>query len=212
MITISAFQWVPDFARGLVRDLPVRWALEEAGFSYQAKLIGRADQATAQYRAWQPFGQVPAYDDGAVRLFESGAIVLHIAEQSAALLPPDPVLRAVVKSWLFAALNTVDPVIRTFNVLADNGEAPALRDKAREMLKMRLAALAEVLKDKDYLAGSFTAADITMGYVLRVLRNTDFVTTDPVLGPYLARCEARPAFQRALAAQLGDFLPDPPAG
>jgi len=209
MITISAFQWVPEFARGLVRDLPVRWALEEAGLSYQATLICQDVQRSAEYRNWQPFGQVPAYDDGTVRLFESGAIVLHIAGKSAALLPEDAAARAQVTSWVFAALNTIDPVIRSFNLTADSAEAPALRDKVGEMLKTRLAALAVVLKDRDYLVGSFTAADIVMGTVLRPLRKTTIVTSDPVLGPYLARCEARPAFQKALAGQLGDFIPDP---
>ena len=211
MITISAWNWVPDFARGLVRDLPVRWALEEAGLSYTAMVIGRADQASAQYGQWQPFRQVPAYDDGVVRLFESGAIVLYIAGQSPTLLPQDAALRARVTSWVIAALNTIDPVIRSFHLVGDSDEAPALREKVAALLKTRLAALTEALGDKDYLTGTFSAADLMMAFVLRNLRTTELVTADPILGPYLARCEARPAFQRALAAQLADFLPEPPA-
>jgi len=211
MITISAWNWVPDFARGLVRDLPVRWALEEAGLSYTAKVIGRPDQASAQYREWQPFRQVPAFDDGVVRLFESGAIVLYIAEQSRTLLPQDAALRAQATSWVIAALNSIDPVIRSFHLVGDSDEAPALAEKVGALLTTRLAAVATALGDKDYLTGSFTAGDLMMAFIMRNLRTTERVTADPILGPYLARCEARPAFQRALAAQLADFLPEPPA-
>ncbi|GAA0539607.1 glutathione S-transferase [Rhizomicrobium palustre] len=207
MITVSAFNWVPDFAKGLVRDLPVRWALEEAGLSYSAKLIGHPDKDTATYRDWQPFGQVPAFDDGKLRFFESGAIVLYIAEQSPVLLPDDPFQRRRAISWLFAALSTIDPVIRGFHLVE---EAPAAREKVSGLLKSRLAALAAVLKNKEYLEDRFTVGDLMMGFVLRSLRDTDLVFGDTVLGPYLARLEARPAFARALSAQLGDFLAEPP--
>jgi glutathione S-transferase len=112
MIRVSAFRWVPPFAQGLVRDLRVRWALEEAGRPYEERLIGREDQGTESYRRLQPFGQVPAYEEDGVELFESGAIVLHIAERSEALLPADPAARARAKTWMFAALNSVEPQIQ----------------------------------------------------------------------------------------------------
>src|SRR3954464_6725314 len=112
MIRVSAFKWVPEFAKGLVRDLRVRWALEEAGLAYEPVLIGRADQVSPDYRAWQPFGQVPAYEEDGLRLFESGAIVLHVAGRADAgesLPPPDPAARARAIEWMFAALNSVEP-------------------------------------------------------------------------------------------------------
>src|SRR5665213_1455837 len=170
-IKVSAFRWVPSFAQGLVRDLRVRWALEEAGVAYEARLIGREDQASDAYRRLQPFGQVPAYEEDGLALFESGAIVLHIAERSDALLPTDPAARARAKTWMFAALNTVEPPIMFLNILGDlpADEETAARQKAAVTgeVKKRLAALRAWLGERDYLEERFTAADLLMTAVLQ---------------------------------------------
>jgi len=212
-IVVTAFKWVPPFAKGLVRDLRVRWALEEAGLAYEAVLIGRDDQSSADYRAWQPFGQVPAYEEDGLRLFESGAIVLHIAgraDAGEALLPADPAARARATEWMFAALNSIEPHLQNLAAIdlfyPDEDWAKARRPGAEQMARARLADLAAALGDKDWLAdGRFTAGDLLMASVLRILRHTDLVGEAPALAAYLARCEARPAFQRALAAQMAVF-------
>lgn len=215
MITISAFDWVPDMAKGHVRDLRVRWALEEAGLPYRTKLINHQEKLSEGYREWQPFCQVPAYDDGEVRMFESGAIVLHIGEKSEALLPKEPAARARAMTWVMAALNSLDPFIlclmmaAVFN--ADKPWAKEARPEAESYVKKRLANLAQCLRGRDWLEDRFTVGDLMMACTLRSLSFSDLVTSDPVLGPYLKRCEARPAFQRALAAQLADFTGQPQA-
>ena len=209
MITITAFRWVPDFAKGLVRDLRVRWALEEAGLPYQAKLITHEEKLTPSYRALQPFSQVPSYWDDDVVLFESGAIVLHIARVSAALFPSDHVGRARATAWVFAALNSVEPFIMGLvDVDIFNREAPWAKESRPHwegIVKKRLSDLAERLARRDWLEDQFTVGDLMMATVLRILRHTDLVTSDPTLAPYLARCEARPAFQKALADQMASF-------
>ncbi|HEY4044719.1 MAG TPA: glutathione S-transferase family protein [Rhodopila sp.] len=209
MITLTAFRSVPPFAQGLVRDLRVRWALEEAGMPYRERLIGPEDQTTAAYRALQPFGQIPAIEDENLKLFESGAIVLHIAERSDALMPPDATGRARTNAWAFAALNSVEPSINNlagldfFHVGTD--WAAAQRPTAVAAVQKRLAALEDWLAGRDYLEGRFTAGDLLMVSVLRVLRHTDIITERPILHAYQARCEARPAFKRALADHLRPF-------
>lgn len=210
MITVYSYKWVPDFAQGLVRDLRVRWALEEAGLDYQEWLIGLGDdQNTPAYRACQPYGQVPVYEEGGLVLFESGAIVLHIGEKSEALLPSDPKARARATCWLFSALNTIEPAIQELASIdlfhAEEPWAPQRRPQVEEWARRRLAELAAWLGDKPYLEGEFTLGDLMMATVLRNLRHTDIVSSDPRLGPYLERCEARPAFQRALRDQLSSF-------
>jgi glutathione S-transferase len=209
MITLSAFRWVPPLAQGLVRDLRVRWALEEAGISYQENLIGPEDQATAAYRALQPFGQVPAIESGDLKLFESGAIVIHLAERSDALMPPDPNGRARTNAWIFAALNSVEPQIQNLAELdlfhAREAWAPLRRPSAVEGVQKRLGAVENWLGDRDYLEGRFTAADLMMTTVLRILRHTDLVSDRPALKAYQGRCEARPAFQKAMADHLKPF-------
>ena len=208
-ITITAFRWVPPLAQGLVRDLRVRWALEEAGVKYQVKLIGPEDQKTAAYRALQPFGQVPAYEENGLKLFESGAILLHIAERSTALLPGDPNTRARVKAWLFAALNSIEPHVQNladidlFN--ANEPWAKQRRPAAVEMVRARLTELSRCLEDRDYLEHDFSVADLLMTTVLRNLRQTDLVARSPVLDAYQKRCEGRPGFKKALADQLAAF-------
>jgi len=210
MITISAFRWVPSFARGQVRDLRVRWALEEAGLHYRTRLLEQGDQDKPDYRKLQPFGQVPILEENGVVLFETGAIVLHIGERSEALLPKDPAGRARATQWLIAALNSIEPYVMNVAVIdifyADQEWAKLRRPGAVEFLGRRLAGLSNALGDKPYLDGErFTAGDLMMSTVLRILRHTDIVTSDQRLGAYLERCTARPAFQRALDAQLGDF-------
>lgn len=210
MITISAFKWVPDFARGQVRDLRVRWALEEAGLPYKTRLLQQGDQDQPGYRAVQPFGQVPIFDEDGFVLFESGAIVLHIGERSEALLPTDAGARARATQWLMAALNSIEPFIMNVAVIdlfyASEEWAKLRRPGAVEFAQRRLAALSASLGDKPFLDGThFTAGDLMMSTVLRILKNTDIVTSDKRLAAYIERCTARPAFQRALDAQLADF-------
>ena len=209
MIKLSAFRWVPPFAQGLVRDFRVRWALEEAGIPYQEMLIGPEDQATAAYRALQPFGQVPAIDTGELKLFESGAIVLYIAERSEALTPSDAKGRARTRAWMFAALNSVEPPIQNLAELdlfhAGEAWVPTRRPMAVEAVQKRLAALEHWLGGRDYLEARFTAGDLLMTTVLRTLRHTDIVSARPALKAYQERCEARPAFRKAMADHLRPF-------
>ena len=209
MIILTAFRWVPPFAQGLVRDLRVRWALEEAGMPYREKLIGPGDQASAAYRALQPFGQVPAIESGDLKLFESGAIVIHVAEGSEALMPPDANGRARASAWIFAALNSVEPHVQNLAEIdlfnAGQSWAAARRPAAVEMVQKRLDAVEGWLGDRSYLEDRFTAADLMMTTVLRILRHTDIMSERPALQAYQARCEARPAFQRALADHLKPF-------
>ena len=209
MITVTAFKWVPDFARGLVRDLRVRWALEEAGLPYREKLIGPDDQASADYRTWQPFGQVPAFEEDGLALFESGAIALHIGARCPALMPSDDAGRARATTWVFAAINSIEPKITQLAEIdlfnAGQAWAQARRPEVEKAVKRRLAELAARLGDRDYLEGRFTVGDLMMTSVLRILRHTDLVAAEPRLKAYQARCEARPAFGRALSAQLAAF-------
>ena len=214
MIKVYAFPWVPPFAQGLVRDLRVRWALEEAGIPYEEKLLGPGDQQSATYRRLQPFGQVPVLEDGDLTLFESGEIVLHIAERSAALAPPDASGRSRMKTWMFAALNSVEPYIANLaeiDLFNDGKEwAKLRRPDVEETVKMRLGQLSDWLGDREYLEDRFTAADLLMTTVLRNLRHVDLLKQFPNLEAFRLRCEARPAFGRALDAQLATFAAHAP--
>lgn len=210
MIQVTAFKWVPSFAQGSVRDIRVRWALEEAGLGYDDRLLGFEDTATPAYRARQPFGQVPAFSDGKVEMFESGAIVLWIAQGSDQLMPADDAGRATVMTWLFAAMNSVEPAVAELAGidLFHAGEAWTVerRPQVETFLRKRLGDLQTALGDRDWFAnGRFSAADILMTHVLRDLRHTDIVADYPALAEYVARAEARPAFKRALADQLKPF-------
>jgi len=209
MITISGFKWVPPFARGVVRDLRVRWALEEAGLPYQTRLIDAADQASPAYRALQPFGQVPSYEENGLVLFETGSILLHIGDKCDKLLPIDPTERARAITWVFAALNSVEPFIQQLAELDffyPGQEWPKqCRPLIVDKVKRRLGELATALGDRECLEGRFTAGDLMMTTVLRNLRQTDILDTQPTLKAYQARCEARPAFQKALRDQLASF-------
>jgi len=210
MITISAFKWVPDFARGQVRDLRVRWALEEAGLPYGTRLLEQGDQDKLEYRAFQPFGQVPIFEEDGFVLFETGAVVLYVGERSETLLPKEPKARARATQWLVAALNSIEPFVMnvaTIDLFYANEEwAKLRRPGAVEFVQGRLSALSKSLGDKSYLDGDrFTAGDLMMTTVLRILKHTDIVTSDKRLAAYIERCTARPAFKRAFDAQIGDF-------
>ena len=214
-ITITAFDWVPDFARGLVRDLRVRWALEEVGQPYDVRYLSLGTHKEPAHRALQPFGQVPTYEEGDLVLFESGAIVLHIAERHDGLLPDDTAARARAIAWLFAALNTVEPPISD-RVTATLFERDQPWSKTRlpgveERVRGRLGELSDRLGKSDWLDGGFSAGDLMMVAVLRVLRGSDIVDEYPNLAAYVARGEARPAFKSALDAQMAGFTGEPPA-
>jgi glutathione S-transferase len=212
-ITVWGFAWAPPFAQGLVRDLRVRWALEEAGRDYEVKLVGFAERASEEHRRRHPFGMVPVIETNGEAVIESGAIVHAIAEDCPALMPPDR--RTETLSWMFAALNTVEPTIQALATLdfqhKDEDWAKMRRPAAVEAVKDRLAVLAGRLEGADYLLGQFTAADILMASVLRILRHTDLVTGFAVVNAYLKRCEARPAFRKALADQMHEYALNTPA-
>jgi glutathione S-transferase len=210
MMTISAFKWVPEFAQGQVRDLRARWALEEASLPYKTRLLEQGDQDKPDYRALQPFGQVPILEGEGLVLFESGAIVLHIGEQSEMLLPKDPRGRARAIQWLIAALSSIEPFVMNVAMIdlfyANEEWAKLRRPGAVAFAQKRLSALSNSLGDKPYLDGDrFTAGDLMMTTVLRILKHTDIVTNDKHLAAYVERCTARPAFKRAFDAQIGDF-------
>lgn len=212
MIRCYAFAWVPAFARGQVRDLRVRWALEELELPYESRLVGAAPGAVPPdaYRAVQPFGQVPALEDDEVALFESGAIVLYLAERHPPRLwPSDPAARARVLQWSFAALNTIEPPLQTLagmDVFPEEQRfAKERRPAALAFARRRLGELARCLDGRDFLVGAFSAADVLMASVLRIVAHTELLSEQPALAAYRDRCESRPAFQRALAAQLADF-------
>jgi glutathione S-transferase len=210
MITISAFRWVPAVARGQVKDLRVRWALEEAGLAYQTRLLEPGDQDKPGYRALQPFGQVPIFEEDGLVLFESGAIVLHIGERSEVLLPKEPGARARATQWVMAALSSVEPFVANAALLdgpyAGQEWAKLRREGARDLAKRRLNGLAKSLGDKRFLDGDrFTAGDLMMATVLRIAPD---MIDDQRLSDYLDRCTFRPAFRRALDAQLADFRED----
>jgi glutathione S-transferase len=213
MIEIVTFGWVPPFAQGLVRELRVRWALEEAGLAYTTRYIRFAERDSADYRALQPFGQVPFYVEDGLEMFESGAIVLHIAEKSEALMPRDSEGIASTRMWMFAALNSVEPAIQ---LLRDLNHNAAYQDVGKEIynplnnkVDSRLTALTETLGEKDYLCGRFTAADVLMTTVLRILRGGPLIQRHPALIAYQARCETRPAFRKALADHMEVFAQAP---
>jgi len=209
---VFAFAWVPDLARGRVRDVRVRWALEEAGRPYRTHLLEQGEQAGEDYLAVHPFGQVPAYGEADIAIFESGAIVLHIGETSEALMPADAAGRARARTWLLAALNSVEPVVQQYDALdafyADQEWARLRRPGLEQQARARLAMLADVLGEKDYLEDRFTLGDLMMGSVLGIIGDTELLAEQPRLKAYLARCEARPAFQRAMAAHLADLRPE----
>jgi glutathione S-transferase len=212
--TITAYDWVPDFAKGQVRDLRVRWALEEVGQPYGVRYLSQGSQKAPPHRAIQPFGQVPTYEEGDLTLFESGAIVLHIAATHPGLMPGDANGRARAIEWAFAALNTIEPPI-TDHAVATLFEADKPWSKQRlpgikARIDERLGELSDRLGDNNWLDGEFTAGDLLVIAVLRMLKGTDMLDSYPNLAAYVARGEARPAFQKALADQMAGFTGSPP--
>lgn len=215
MITLTTFRMVPPFAAGYVRDLRVRWALEEAGLPYSLRLIDFDDRNTPAYRREQPFGQIPLLQDGDVQVFESGAILMHLGERCTALMPPEPAARTRVATWMFAALNSVEPYFARLAELdvffADApwaaGSRPVLEDMALTRLRDLDHALDGALAGRDWLAGDFSAADILMTTVLRLLDGCGLAARFENVSAYMARCMARPAFRKALAAQLALYAP-----
>lgn len=208
-ITVTAFEASPDRGRGLARDFRVRWALEEAGVPYDARLLSFAQLKEPAYRRLHPFGQIPAYEEDGLILFESGAIVLHIAQRYAGLLPDATAARARAISWIFAAVNTVEPPIveRSMAFLIERDKPwyadrlPMLDAQVRE----RLQQLSDWLGEKDWLDGAFSAADVMMITVLRRLEGSGLLELYPSLTAYIARGAARSAYQRAFAAQLAVY-------
>jgi glutathione S-transferase len=207
-IEISAFSWVPDFARGLVRDLRIRWALEEAGLSYRERLYDGSSPRPDAYLQEQPFGQVPSYRDREVNMFETGAIVLHIAEKADVLMPRDVQGRTRATSWVLAALNTIEPFVTMLVILryfTDAESAKAVRPQVEKFAGMRLGQLSAWLGDRDWLEDRFTVGDLVMAHVLEAMRHTDLLAEYPNLVAYKARCQSRPSYQAALAAQLASY-------
>jgi len=208
-VTITAFERSPDRGKGLARDMRVRWAFEEVGQPYVVRLVSFDAMKEPAHRALHPFGQIPTYEEGDLVLFESGAIVFHIAERHAGLLPDDGSARARAIAWMFAALNTVEPPIldlQTTKILENDKSwyeqrLPLVQDRIR----VRLSELSARLGDAEWLDGGFSAGDLMMVTVLLRLRASGMLEEYPRLAAYVARGEARPAYQRAFAAQWAVF-------
>jgi glutathione S-transferase len=207
--TITAFERSPDRGKGLARDMRVRWALEEVGQPYDVRLLSFNEMREPAHRSLHPFGQIPTYEEGDLALFESGAIVLHIAERHAGLLPDDANARSRAIAWMFAALNTVEPPIfdRSLAMVLERDE-PWYEQRLRvleDSIRKRLGDLSTRLGDADWLDGAFSAGDLLMVTVLLRLKSSGILNEYPNLAAYVARGEARPAFKRAFDAQLAVF-------
>ena len=213
--TITAFEQSPDRGRGLARDMRVRWALEEVGQPYEVRLVSFSEMKEPVHRALHPFGQIPTYEEGDLTLFELGAIVFHIAEHHAGLLPDDANARARAIAWMFAALNTVEPPIVDLSTAALLERDKSWYEERRPILqgrvRDRLDELSDRLGDADWLDDAFSAGDLLMVTVLRRLGSSGILETYPSLSAYVARGEARPAYKRAFEDQLAVFTGNPPA-
>jgi glutathione S-transferase len=207
--TITAFESSPDRGHGLARDMRVRWALEEVGQPYDVRLVSFREMKQAAHRRLHPFGQIPTYEEGDLVLFESGGIILHLAERHSGLLPQDTNARARAIAWMFAALNTVEPpIVELEQFPYAEGEKPWYKERLpllEDRIRVRLGELSNRLGDADWLDGAFSAGDLMMVMVLRRLDGSGLVEEYPNLAGYVARGEARPAYQRAFAAQLAVF-------
>ena len=214
--TITAFERSPDRGRGLARDMRVRWALEEAGQAYEVRLVSFSEMKEPAHRALNPFGQIPTYEEGDLALFESGSIVFHIAERHAGLLPRDANARARAISWMFAALNTVEPpLIDRGNAFLQERDQPWYEERQRlieDRARRPLRELSSRLGDAEWLEGAFTAGDLMMVAVLFRLKGSALLEEHPNLSAYVSRGEARPACKRAFAAQLAVFTGQSPTG
>jgi glutathione S-transferase len=205
-LILTTFDWVPDMPRGYVRDLRVRWALEEAGLYYRVESVPFRDRGSEHF-SHQPFGQVPWLTDGELSLFESGAILLHLAGRSETLMPADPQRRSEVTQWLFAALNSVEAASlpwSLFKFSGDTADTPG-RQNLEAFLQARLQHMEAVLAKREWLAGSFSVADILMADVLRLVDRFDGLSEYPACLDYVARATARPAFVKAHADQMAHF-------
>jgi glutathione S-transferase len=215
-IEITAFRWVPGFAQGLVRDLRIRWALEEIGRSYRVRPLDATSPRPAEYLCEQPWGQVPFYKDNEVELFESGAILIHLGLQDERLLPSDKAGQMRAIAWLIAALNSVEPAILPLLLINifNKGEpwTEGARPKFLERLDYRLKGLSDALGDKEWLEDRFTIGDLMTVTVLRQLRGTGILDKFPNVAALVKRGESRPAFQRALTDQLAVFREHEPQG
>ncbi len=214
MIQITTLRWVPPFIHGFVKDLCVRWALEEIGASYTVKLVGPEDQRSTEYRKRQPFGQVPVYEEQGLMLFESGSILLHIGEKSEKILPREMRARGRATTWLFAALNSIEPVVQSYNQTKGASENEAWAKErlpaVENSLRARLKALDGWLQGKEYLESQFTVGDIMMTQILRNAADTAAFAENENLNRYLKLCESRPAFQKALNDQLKSLAANAP--
>lgn len=213
--TITAFETSPDRGQGLARDMRVRWALEEAGQPYDVRLVSFKAMKEAAHRALNPFGQIPTYEEDGLALFESGAIVFHVAQRHAGLLPDEPNARARAVMWMFAALNTVEPPILDLQTARfAEGDKPWAAERlalVKDRIRQRLGELSTYLGEAGWLDGAFSAGDLMMVHALLRLRPSGLLDEYPNLAAYVARGEARPAYQRAFAAQLAVFTGKPPA-
>ena len=205
-ITITAFERSPDGGRGLARDTRVRWALEEVGQPYEVRLVSFRAMKEQAHLALHPFGQIPTYEEGDLALFETGSIVFHIAERHAGLLPDDEDVRARAITWMFAALNTVEPpILELVTAKFQEGDKPWSKERMpliADRIRRRLEQLDARLGDAEWLDGGFSAGDLIMASVLLRLRPSGILNEFPRLAAYVARGEARPAYKRAFAAQL----------
>jgi glutathione S-transferase len=213
-ITITAFERSPDGGKGLARDTRVRWALEEAGQPYQVRLVSFRALKEPAHLALHPFGQIPTYEEGELALFETGAIVFHIAQRHAGLLPDDPDARARAITWMFAALNTVEPpILELVTAKVLEGDKPWRAERlplVEDRIRGRLDQLSARLGDASWLDGAFSAGDLLMVSVLLRLRSSGILDEYPNLAAFVARGEARPAYRRAFAAQLAVNAGKPP--
>ncbi|UWM79597.1 glutathione S-transferase family protein [Rhizobium sp. SRDI969] len=206
-LTLTTFDWVPEPPRGYVRDLRVRWALEESGLPYRVESVPFRDRKPEHF-AHQPFGQVPWLTDGDISIFESGAILLHLGNRSDALMPADPRGRAEVLEWLFAALNSVEAASLPWSILIFSGitgDAPAYGLMDSFLKDHRLKHMEPVLAGREWLAGTFSVADILMADVLRLINRFDGLAEYPACRDYVARATARPSFAKAHADQIAHF-------
>ncbi len=214
--TITVFEHSPDGGKGLARDMRVRWALEEVGQPYKVRLVSFGAMKEPAHRVLHPFGQIPTYEEGTLTLFESGAIVLHVAERHAGLLPGDSNARARAITWMFAALNTVEPPILDLQTIRFlERDKPWYEERlpmVRSRIRDRLRELADRLGDADWLDGAFSAGDLMMVSVLIRLKVSGMLNEYPSLSAYVARGETRPAYRRAFDAQLAVFTGNPPPG
>jgi glutathione S-transferase len=214
--TITAFEQSPDRGKGLARDMRVRWALEEVGQPYDVRLVSFSEMKGPAHCMLHPFGQIPTYEEGDLALFESGAIVLHLADRHAGLLPDDANARARAITWIFAALSTVEPAILELTIAKIvEGDKPWSKDRlplVKDRVRERLKQLSARLGSADWLDGAFSAGDLMMVSVLLRLRLSGILDEYPNLAAYVARGEARPAYKRAFDAQLAVFTGKPPAG